>query len=416
MTEQILFRETRRTWNRETILLIIGIILLIVIRIVSAWFVPDLFDDEWSVLRHVEALNITGKDFFGNNPDFYLRVGRGLTTYAFIYPLMYFCKIIGSDEVNVRILLQVLTIISCFASSYGLMLWTNKKTTFWMALYMSLMLPWGFVQANRIWDPAFVPVYFSLFFLFFSLLMQTNDLSRRLVYLYTVLSMCALVLLAVVYPPCRIPAVAIWIVCMIWIYRKGLMTWPLFVLVVVCCALIALPMAYNMFFVPKFNYRAQKLFIYDGEHSIIKVIFIYVKNFFDYFEPKTLFVTGDRIYRHSLPVFGLLGSVSIVPVICLIRKKNVIIEKFLFFIIVSTFASAALTREYHPHSLRSCLCWMVSAMLIALGWETFFEEKSKRFKIVWFGLIAIQFALELFAYYTIGIGLFPESFLQELEY
>ena len=85
--------------------------------------------------------------------------------------------------------------------------------------FTSLTLPWGFVQANRIWDPSFVPLYFSIAFYFYVLLIKRENKEYQK-YIFAILYSSFTVLLAIVYPPCRIPAVFMWIYMTLYAFIK----------------------------------------------------------------------------------------------------------------------------------------------------------------------------------------------------
>ena len=119
--------------------------------------------------------------------------------------------------------------------------------------------------------------------------------------------------------------------------------------------------------------------------------------------PSFLFITGDRQFRHSNIAFGMLGTLSIVPLFHQIRKKQEPLAVLAWVTIASTVASAALVDEYHPHALRSCLCWPAYVILLSLGWSDVLTAASKRTKIAYMFLFMVQLALWMVVYYYYGI-------------
>lgn len=361
-------------------------IILIICRYVSMFYIPDIYNDvildESRIVDHITSIITNGTDTYGAKWPLYSHVGDGYVTYAFLYPMALLCAIFGSGVMNARAIIQTLTIISCILTASGVKIWTNNKRLFWYTLIIALSIPWGFVQGNRIWDPTFVPLYFSIVFYFWCRLLKT-DYSTKLRLLYEVLVYGGLVFVAVIYPPNRIPAVAMWIFLLIWglkenkVYKKDV------IFIVVVSAIFSLPLAYYLFFDDEFNSRAALYLVFQGE-SLKEEIVTYFKNLFDLFSPTYLFITGDQIDRHSLPRWGLLGTINVVAAIVLIRKKYDKMDKFLLYTIFWTFASTALTNEYQPHTLRACLVWMPASILLAEAWDIFLKDRSKKKKAFWY--------------------------------
>lgn len=147
-------------------------LIIIICRFISIKFVPDVYCDEQDILNHIQSIITTGYDTNGNHLPLFPIVGAGRATFPYLYPMLLFLSFFGVTAVNARFIQQILTIIACLLTSYSVKLWINKKDIFWFTFLTSLTLPWGFVQANRIWDPSFVPVYFAIYFFFFTLSMK----------------------------------------------------------------------------------------------------------------------------------------------------------------------------------------------------------------------------------------------------
>lgn len=339
--------------------------LLILSRYFSIKFVPDFYLDEQEILAHVKAIIETRCDSEGNRWPLYVTAGGGLSTYAFLYPMAFFCSVFGDGVVNARFVLQTLTIIACFLTARGMWIWTGRRESFWYTLFIALTLPWGFIQANRIWDPAFVPIFFSIFF--FSLCkFLKSDLEKWKKIFCELVMFGMLVMLAVVYPSCRIPAVAMCVYVMIWGWRAGKLSWRDTFVVVIWCILLSAPTLYYMLFVPEFNDRAAELILF-GRGNVAREICTFIGNFLTYLLPTWMFVTGDEIYRHNMSWLGALGTINIPAFIAWLRKKWDKLECFLLYTILWTFAGTSLTDEYHPHTLRTCLAWVPFAILLAGG-------------------------------------------------
>lgn len=367
-----------------------------------SFFVDDIFYDEQIILDNIESLLMNGVDLQNVEWPLYITVGLGYSTYVFFYPILLISKIVGLNAIAIRICQQLLTSLACALFSYGVYKWNQNKESFFVTLYVSLTLPWGIVQANRIWDPAFVPIYFSIYFVCFSILMKNDNLSKIKKWACSIVGFGMLVILAVVYPPCRIPAVAIWIISFIWAVKEERISISHSIGIVLTCMILSIPLVINMLN-PEFNSRSAELFVIKGE-SIRQEIFQFFKNFASLFNPSFLFVTGDVVSRHSLPIFGMLGTISIIPIYKQIKSGNTKLNNFFWVVIVTTFISVALTDDYNPHSLRSCLAWLPFSGIIAFGLKeilTNIGSKVKTFIIL--GEI-LFFAIWMLFYVMISKG------------
>ncbi len=411
--------------NHKLLFILIGItIILAAIRYISIIYMPDVFSDEEVILKHIEAIRNTGYDYYNNKAPLFMVVGGGYTTYVYLYPMLFFSFFLGNiTPEKARIIQQTLTIASCILLAFGVRNWFNKNNKlFWITLFTSLTLPWGFVQANRIWDPSFVAVYFSLFFFFFSILMKNDKIdikyegdNKKFIissnirgYVYSSLVSISLVLLATVYPPARIPAVFMWVFVFIWLLIKKRINIFMAIVMVVVASLMALPLAYYILFNEEFNSRSKSLLVFQSDKSIQTSLLLWVKNTTNLFNPSFLFFTGDWIYRHSLPVFGLLGTINLIPLVYLFYKRKESsnsLNWFLLGVILMTCISTGLTNDYSPHSLRSCLCFLPYSILIAQGWLLIFRTKTRYGKYVFLGLIISFFILYFTFYVLIGTGI-----------
>lgn len=390
---------------KKTLTLCTILILILACRIYSIWCVSDVFWDEQDILNHIQSIIETGKDAQGNYYPLFPKVGEGLATYTYLYPMICALSIIGVTPIRARFVQQLLTIGACFLTAIGMKIWTKERRIFWITLFISLTLPWGFVQANRIWDPSFVPVYFALYFLFFSLLMKSEFQSKIRTNIYAIVTYASLVMLATVYPPARIPAVAMWIYSLVWMIKKKRIGRNTIIIVFLISSLTALPLAINIL-KPEFNARSAELLIFNQDMYWYQEIHLLFKSLGDLFNPNFLFISGDRIYRHSIPIFGMLGTIAIVPLWRLLRsEKYSSVMCYMIFSIVMTYLSVSLTYDYQPHGLRSCLAWMPFSILIALGWDKFLNEKNAKSRFLWYLIMILQFVLYFVFYILIHRGI-----------
>lgn len=388
--------------NKKINMWLIGTVVVITCRIISIWHMPKLFSDEIEILEHIQSIISTGYDMNGNFLPLFPKVGTGLATYTYLYPMVAMLSAIGVTAIRARFVQQILTIMACFLTSIGIKIWTKDKKMFWSTLLICLTIPWGFVQANRIWDPSFVPFYFSIYFFFFSLLMKGEKITKLQKNIYLLGTVVSLVLLATVYPPARIPAVAMWMYSVVWATKEKRIGMCEIVGASFVSAIIAMPLAINLLN-PEFNQRATELFVFNQpDMTRYQQVHLFFKSFAELFNPNFLFVSGDIIYRHSLPIFGMLGTISIIPLWEVLRKNRYSsLIFYMFFVIVMTYVSTALTYDYQPHGLRSCLAWIPYSIIIANGWISFMEGKSNKQYALWGGIIIVQFVL----YFTMYIVL-----------
>lgn len=381
--------------KQKRMLLACLVIIIIAFRVATACYMTDIYPDEERSLLQISSMIETGCSTEGEHWPLYIKNGHGLTTYAFLYPLIPFAALFGSAKQTLRVILQLFTVAACFLLSKGVEIWSNEKSMYYNTLVCSLTLPWGLIQANRIWDPALVPFYFAMYFYLFSIVYNEKIKRKSFSCIILACSMISLVMLAVVYPPCRIPAVALWIISIALLWKDKKLSVHTLIAVIIVSAIASMPLAYSMLFVEGFNSRASALIVFDGGNPVVD-IYSWARNFAEEFNPRVLFVTGDEVSRHSLPVFGVLGTSAIIPLLYQIRRKMNKTQLIMWFSIIFSTASVACTNEYHPHTLRNCLCWPAYAILMAYGWK-YFAEKSKSRKIASFAVISIQFLLVFIA-------------------
>lgn len=394
-----ILEKIKQIIKSKSFLLCIGLTVIIITRIISACVLKDVFYDEEIIIKHFESIIDTGNDFYGNKLPLFSTVGAGLTTYMYMYPMIWILSIIGVSALKARIVQQILTIGACIALSFGIKTWSKNKNLFWITLYVSLTLPWGFVQANRVWDPAFVPLYFSLHFLFFAKTLKKDTLKEYQKWLFPSLSCMFLVFLAIVYPPCRIPAVIMWIYTMYLFIKNGKLNRNRIFICLLVSFICAFPLALKIL-EPGFNDRTKYLLVFQGG-KWYKEAFQWLKNTVNLFNPGFLFFSGDIIVRHSLPIYGMLGTISIVPLLYLFKQKHEPIFSYLLLIIIFTYLSVGLTNDYSPHGLRSCLVWMPYAILISYGWYLLLKDKALKIRIISYSIIGIYYVMYFIAYIAI---------------
>ena len=97
----------------------------------------------------------------------------------------------------------------------------------------------------------------------------------------------------------------------------------------------------------------------------------------------------------------MLGTISIVPLFNLLRQKRETIFTYMIIIIVFTCLSVGLTNDYAPHGLRSCLAWMPYSILISYGWYFLLKDKVLKWRLFFYTIIGVYFAMYFWAYIAI---------------
>lgn len=388
-----------RKFDKYSIIFWIIIIFICITRFLTIKYVPDVFCDEKDILNHVSGILKNFKDFYGNYLPFYSKVGDGLATFTYMYPMAFFTFFtFGVSALKIRIIQQILTIFACYLTALSVKNFTKNREMFRICLIVSLCLPWGIVQANRIWDPAFVPLYFSIHLYLFSLYYCKSDSYKKITKnILLILSFVFLVILATVYPPCRIPSVAMWIYLMVLLFKKNKIGKLEFFMVVLFSFIASLPLAINLLN-PEFNSRTLDLILFSPKYTLKYSCLKYAYNIVKMFNPIFLFFLGDSNYRHAVPIWGMLGFLSIIPLVKLFTKKISKLNIYMIYIIVFTNLSVALTNEGIPHSLRSCLAWLPFSILISSGWYNLLNSKCKEKKIFWQILNIFIFIVYIFVY------------------
>lgn len=383
----------KRAWP-----LLAAFAVIVALRLVSARFVPDVFCDEVEVHAHVNAMIATGCDSLGNPHPLYTKEGDGLHTFTYLYPMSLLCRMFGQSVGSMRILQQIIYVLSCLLLAAAVRQWGGGARRFWIVLIVSLTLPWGFLQANRVWDPALVPLYFSVAFWFSARILTAGPGGAKT--RHVVGAAVSLVLLATLYPPDRIPAVWMWFWLFFSAWRGGKATPRQIALAAAVSALASLPMVVSFFCYPGFNERPLYLFVFRGRPFRFALMMM-AKSFAGLFSPDFLFVSGDLCRRHSLPVLGMLGPLSVFPLWVFIRRARFTAPFVMLagVILATCFADALTVYDYNsPNSLRSCMAWMPWAVFLAHGWDWLLAGRGRAGRIAWCVAYAVCFAVYFACY------------------
>ena len=359
---------------------IIGIILLRLLLLVIT--PPGFYLDEAAGGAHVITLLQHGTNAHGEAwPLFSASLGGGYTTPIYLYPLAAWVAIFGASEYALRAFSLFATILTAALIGYVLRKWFDNKTAL-IGVVVALTLPWGWIQGSVAWDPALVPLFIAGALASFSIAMKTAH-SRRRIAAITVVGI-VLILLAYLYPPCRVtaPLLLVTFYSILFWQKKLSMTYTLLVIpffLVLCIPLLQFMLQ------PEALERSRQLSILYNT-SIGDAILRGILNFSSMLSPQFLFITGDDNLRHATGIQGMLGLAALPPLIALavaaihflkkrprytqlLRNQEIFLVLISLLGIVFSLLGSALTTEGQPHSLRATAAWPFYALLIAIGWR-----------------------------------------------
>ncbi|MDR2083316.1 MAG: hypothetical protein LBP35_07000 [Candidatus Ancillula trichonymphae] len=159
----------------------------------------------------------------------------------------------------------------------------------------------------------------------------------------------------------------LWCVFLFLLRKKRIYNLKNVISTVCISAVLASPFAYMILFYPDFTNRVRSISAFAQSTTFGSAINSVLANFARItFSPDFLFVLGDSTRRHSIGVFGMLLSVSVVPLFILVTKllarklphQLKLPLKFSALGIATTNLMCATTSEGQPHSLRSALSWV----------------------------------------------------------
>ncbi len=382
-----------------------AIVALVALRLaLLPWTPPGFFRDEAAIHAHTKALIATGADANGQSWQLLSETLAGAYSSAvYLYPAALWGRIFGTGEASLRYFSQFLTIAAVVVLAAALRMWLGTRVAL-LAAVVALALPWGWLQGSIAWDNAMVPLVVLIGFWGFSVLLHSPAAGAR-----RRLAACALPLGLVgstyVYAPCRAFApLAFLLMCGILLKRAAASRRELGAIVALAC-LSAAPMAHFLL-QPGANSRTAQESVFHGV-SVSTGIAHAVGNFWNMVNPAFLFMEGDPNLRHSTGQQGMLGLVSILPVLALIsylamryggRSESDAprpMDSRLLLIVVCAccaafgFLGGALTATGQPHSLRSTAAWPFLAILLAVGWLLLLEKVNRRQAAAFAALFAV---------------------------
>ena len=373
----------------KKLLIGLGIALLIGLHFVLLTVAPPgFFVDEAATGAHVVSMLQHGTNAHGQAwPLFSASLGGGYTTPVYLYPLVAWSALFGTNELALRSFSMFVGMCAVLLIGYTIHLWLGKKAGV-VATFVGLLLPWAWLQSSLAWDPALVPLVTALAFWAFSVLvLQTKGRARLASHVILPL---ALVSLAYLYPPMRVGAPLLFLLAYGYLlYTKRI---SVVALAVTCAgaAVVALPLA-QFILQPDALGRSQELSVFHNT-STFNGLGIALANFLAMLNPLFLFATGDPNLRHATGIQGMLGVAALVPVaavivvfiMSLIKKHRLFSTPQTQLLVVAlcgastSLLGSALTNEGQPHSLRACAAWVFFVIIIAIGWQLLAQAKHRR--------------------------------------
>ena len=359
---------------------IIGIILLRFLLLVIT--PPGFYLDEAAGGAHVIALLQHGTNAHGEAwPIFSASLGGGYTTPIYLYPLAAWVAIFGASEYALRAFSLFATILTAALIGYILRRWFDNKTAL-IGVVAALTLPWGWIQGSVAWDPALVPLFIAGALASFSIAMKTTHSRRRIAAITGV--GIILILLAYLYPPCRVTAPLLLVTFYSILFWQKKLSIKYTLLVIPFFLVLCIPLLQFML-QPEALERSRQLSILHNT-SIGEAILRGILNFSSMLSPQFLFIAGDSNLRHATGIQGMLGLAALPPLITLavaaihflkkrprytqlLRNQEIFLVLISLLGIVFSLLGSALTTEGQPHSLRATAAWPFYALLIAIGWR-----------------------------------------------
>jgi hypothetical protein len=377
---QQVLRSTRALWATVGTLIAVRLVLL-------PWTPPGFFGDEAAIGAQTKALAAHGTDAYGNSwPLFFHNLGD-TSSGLYIYPAALWVKIFGGHEISLRYFSQFLTIAAILVLAGALRLWLGAGFAL-LAAAVALAMPWGWLQGSIAWDDVAVPIWEAMTFLAYSTLLLSAG-GRRARRAALVGLPLAATGSAYIYPPVRAAAPLMLLVMVVVLRRRDLISRRERTGVFALAGFVALPLV-HMMIQPGANARTMTESVFH-DNSIWGGLVAAVSNLWGLVNPAFLFLSGDANLRHSTGRQGMLGIVSILPVIALLahcvrravnrpRGTSAPLENEMLLIVVAASCAgfgllgSALTATGQPHSLRATAAWPYLAILLALGWRALLQR------------------------------------------
>lgn len=367
--KRFLFRYSLGNW------VIIGL----VIALIGLHFItlvvtpPGFFVDEALTGAHVTSMHARGTDANGTAwPLFSSSVGGGYTTAVYLYPLVGWASIFGSQEFALRAFSAFVTMLAIGALGLSMYLWTHSKKTMCLTWIVGLIIPWAWLGGSVAWDPALLPLFVALAWLGFSGLLNHSRHHTS----WFILMSISLLLGAYLYPPFRVSGPLLLFAAAYYAYSHQRITVKQLLSTFTIAGLFALPLL-TFLLQPSAMGRTQALSVF-ATGGVLGGTVQTIVNFLLLLNPITLFVTGDPNLRHSTGFFGMLGGVGLIGACGLIamwrwpRHQQRATRTILLASSVGVglaLLGSALTNEGQPHYLRATAAWPFFVILITVGWH-----------------------------------------------
>lgn len=404
-----------KNFSRFEIIALTTILVLLVIRLATIPFSPPgFFLDEAATGAHVTAMLQHGTNAHGQSwPLFSASLGGGYTTPVYLYPLVAWAAIFGTNELSLRYFSVFATCLAIVLLALAMRFWLGKKA-FYITIISGLAMPWGWIQGSLAWDPVIVPLFVAASFLCFSASLLSSGRKARLAGIIGL--PIALVALAYAYPPCRITAPLLFVLFYSILYFKKRIDLKAIAACSLVAAVIALPLAIFML-QPDALERSKALSIFY-EASFLEAAGRLLLNLALLLNPVFLFFFGDPNIRHATGFQGMLGLAALPAIAVLLyyffqkrtSKFTPLTNNTYLLLLVSVLGilfsvlGSALTNEGQPHSLRATAAWPFMAILITIGWYilvTSYKKKVMYSAYAFFVICTLFYVLDLTVTYPL---------------
>jgi hypothetical protein len=362
---------------------------LVVVRLaLLPWTPPGFFRDEAAIGAQTKALAATGADVYGHSwPLFFANLGD-TSSGLYLYPAALWGSIFGTNETSLRYFSQFLTIAAIAVLACAVRLWMGTGFALLLAA-VALAMPWNWLQGSLAWDDAMAPLWVALTFLAFSVLLRSvgGRAVRRAALLGLPLASAGC---AYIYPPLRASAPLVLLLLVVLLRRREVISRSERNGIAVLAAVAVLPLAHFLLAQPGATSRTMSESVFH-DASVWGGLVSTISNFWGLVNPAFLFLRGDPNLRHSTGEQGMLGIISLLPVLALLgwcirrvadrpRGDRVPFDNDTLLIVVCASCAgfgllgSALTATGQPHSLRATAAWPFFAILLAIGWRLFLQR------------------------------------------
>jgi 4-amino-4-deoxy-L-arabinose transferase-like glycosyltransferase len=377
-----------------------------------------LYIDEVSIGLNAATLAENGQDEFATPLPLYFKAFGEYKNPVYIYVAGILFKIFGASDLMLRLASSLFFFILLASTVWLAYLMSEKRL--WAVLYglLSLgFLPQYFTMSRISFEVISHPALISVFLLLTFLTYEPKNESKIQIFnrfpnwlrvnFMPFLTGAVLGLSVYTYTTARLLTPLIFILLLL-IYRqktnfvKNLYFTAGFILAYI-------PWVVNFIQNPlsQVSRFGGITYLNNPDLNLAQKIWQFVYNYFSYFSPANLIISGDSNLRHSIGYGGVLFTgvlvAALVGLLVTLAKPDKPNSGFNWFILLGllvTPLAATLTQEGTPHLLRSSLLGLYFVLLGTIGLNSLIQKKSYLLPAAVFLLLLIEMPNFLFTYFV----------------